>query len=288
MNRESIKMYYQLAKPGIVYANAMTAAAGFFFASRGHINITQLMGFLAGISLVMASGCVFNNYIDRHIDLFMSRTKKRPTVTGKVSRNQALTYAAALGTVGFILLNLTTNLITVALGLIALFTYVVLYGIAKRRSVHGTLVGAIPGALPLVAGYTAVTQSLDLAAGILFLIMVAWQMPHFYAIAMYRREDYAAAKIPVLSVFSGMKATKRQIVVYTAIFVVAICSLSVTGFTGVTFLIVMLGLGSMWLKKGFDGRSAVDDVVWAKGMFGFSLIVLLVFSLMLSVDVLLP
>jgi protoheme IX farnesyltransferase len=288
MSRQTIKTYYQLTKPGIVYSNVMTAAAGFLFASRGHINGLQLLGLLVGIGLVIASACVFNNYIDRHIDMFMARTKKRATVTGEISRNQALTYGTVLGILGFVILMQSTNSITVLLGLIAIVTYVVVYGIAKRRSVHGTLVGTIPGALPLVAGYVTVTHSLDLAAGLLFLIMVVWQMPHFYAIAMYRRDDYAAAKLPVRSVTSGMKTTKKHIVAYVLAFFISICLLSATGYTGTVFLIVMVVVSLMWLKKGIDGRRVSDDVKWARGMFGFSLIVLLTFSFMLSIDVLLP
>ena len=166
------KTYYQLIKPGIIRGNAIPATAGFFLASRGNVSYLLLLETLAGISLVIASGCVFNNYLDRHIDKKMARTKNRAIVQGLVSKQQALTYASVLGLLGLIILAVHTNWLTVAIGVAGLFFYVIVYGIAKRRSVHSTLIGSISGALPPVAGYTAVTGRLDAVAITLFFILV--------------------------------------------------------------------------------------------------------------------
>ncbi len=257
-------------------------------ASKGHIRVGLLLATLLGTSLVIASACVFNNYIDRDIDKHMARTKKRALVTGLIPGPIALTYATVLGLLGFLILSIYTNWLTVALGFVGIFSYVVLYGIGKRRSVHGTLVGSISGAMPPVAGYTAVTNRFDSGALLLFLILVFWQMPHFYAIAMRRYNDYAAAKLPVLPVKKGMKTTKVQILFYILAFSVAAGLLTVLGYTGYIYLIVMAGLGLYWLWLGLKGFKASDNTAWAKKMFLFSLIVILGFSIMVSVGSRLP
>jgi protoheme IX farnesyltransferase len=288
INRQTIKLYYRLTKPGIIYGNAMTAVAGFLFASQLHIQPRLLVATLLGISFVMASACVYNNYLDRGIDQKMARTKKRALVTGDISARAALVYATVLGAIGFALLAVYTNALTVVLGLVAIFMYVVVYGITKRTTVHGTLVGSIPGALPPVAGYTAVTNSFDLGAWFIFAILVLWQMPHFYAIAMYRREDYAAANIPVLTVKRGMKVAKRQIMFYILALATVSIAMTLWGYTGITFAIVMALLCGIWLGRGWRTYRRLDDILWSRKMFFFSLTVLTVFSVVLSVDGLLP
>lgn len=284
-----IKTYYQLTKPGIIYGNTLTTAGGFLLASCTFgFNAWLMVATLVGTAFVMAASCVVNNYIDREIDRKMARTKKRALVIGSVSVTAALLYASVLAVIGFVLLALFTNMLTVLLGVIAAATYIVFYGIAKRRSVHGTLVGSVAGALPPVAGYTAASNTFDAAAVIIFFVLVFWQMSHFYAIAMYRMKDYAAAGIPVLPIKWGMQATKIQIITYTVAFLVAVSMLSVYGYTGYTYLIVMLGLGCIWLFKQLKGFRTSDDVQWARSIFSFSLLVLMAFSVMLAVGALLP
>jgi protoheme IX farnesyltransferase len=283
-----IKAYYRLTKPGIVYGNALTAAAGFLLASSGQIDISLLLAMLAGLSLVIASACVFNNFIDRNIDQKMSRTKNRALVSGQIAGSNALSFGSILLITGSVVLGLFTNWLSLGIALAAVFAYVVLYGIGKRRTVHGTLIGTIPGAAPPVIGYTAVTGRLDGGALLLFLILVFWQMPHFYAIAMYRLKDYQAAKLPVLPAVKGMRRTKLEILAYTAGFVLMVVLLSVFGYTGYVFAVIMAALGLYWLQRGLRGFSAKDDVRWGRQMFGFSLIVLLSLSIMLSVGSLLP
>ena len=282
------KNYYLLTKPGIIRGNAITAVAGFLLASKGNIDIWLLLATIAGISLIMASGCVFNNYIDRNIDKKMTRTKSRALVIRSVPAINALIYASLIGIAGFILLSIYTNLTTVIMGVIGFVDYIVLYGLAKRRSVHGTLVGSISGATPPVAGYTAVTGSLDVGAILLFLILVFWQMPHFYAIAIRRIDDYKKASIPVLPIKSGMKQTKIQIFLYIIAFICATTLLFIMGYAGITYLIVMLGVELYWLWIAGKGFEAKDNGLRAKSLFLFSLKVLLVFSVMLSIDVFVP
>lgn len=283
-----LKAYYTLTKPGIIYGNVLTGLAGFLFASKWHIAVRLLAATLVGMSLVIASACVFNNVIDRGIDEKMARTKKRALVSGTISPRNALVYAAVLGALGFLTLMLWVNALTVVIGLIAFVDYIVFYGIGKRASVHGTLVGSISGSAPVVAGYTAVTGQFDLTALLLFLIMTAWQMPHFYAIAMYRFKDYKAAGLPVWPVKKGMRSTKVQIVAYVVLFIAANALLTAYRHAGYTYLIGMTLLGLLWLECGVRGFSASEDVKWARKMFFFSLIVLLGFAALLAVGSVLP
>lgn len=273
-----------MSKPGIVRGNVLTVIAGFLLASRGHIDWMSLVAVVSGTALVIASACVINNYIDRNIDKKMERTKKRALVTGSISLKAALVYASVLGIAGFIILAAFTNFVALAAGIVAYIFYVFLYGLAKRKSYHGTLVGTVPGALPIVAGYVAVTGVFDLGALILFIIMVLWQMPHFYAIAIYRKADYSAAGIPVISIVKGIPATKRAILWYILAFAVAASCLAVAGYAGVIYLFVMIAMSLLWFVFGYRGITSKNDMKWAKNMFRFSLLVTLVFSVLISVD----
>lgn len=268
------KTYYNLTKPGIIRGNAVPAIAGFFLASRGNVSYLLLVETLIGISLVIASGCVFNNYLDREIDKKMARTKQRALVQGTVSTRHALTYATVLGFIGLIVLAYYTNLLTVAIGILGLFFYVIVYGVAKRRSVHSTLVGSISGALPPVAGYVAVSDHLNAAAITLFFILVFWQMPHFYSIAIYRLKEYRAAGLPILSVKKGVTITKRYILLYTLAFGVAAITLSFSAHTGPLYFVIAVLLTLFWFLSGMRGLQAADSDRWARKMFGISLLVL--------------
>lgn len=257
-------------------------------ASRGEIHFWGLVALLAGVALVIASACVVNNYIDRGIDQKMARTKNRALVKGIISGRNALIYAGTLGLAGFAVLIAYTNLLTVLLGIIAFVVYVAAYGVAKRRTVYGTIVGSISGAMPITAGYTAVTGSFDTGALLLFTILVVWQMPHFYAIAMYRYNDYAQARLPVLPIKQGMRAAKQHILAYIIVFVLATLALTAFGYTGYVYAGVMTLLGAAWLQKATHGFKTPDDTRWARKMFGFSLLVLLGFSFMISITAWLP
>jgi len=287
-----VRAYYMLTKPGIVYGNSFTAGAGFILGAQvaGTLPLSTGIAMLAGIALVMASGCVFNNYMDRGIDAKMTRTKKRALVHGDISGTHALVFATCLGIAGSLCLALT-NWLTVAVALAGLYFYVVVYGYFKRASVHGTVVGSISGAVPPVVGYTAVTGRLDLAAASLFAILVCWQMPHFYAIAMFRKDDYAAANIPVLPVKQGFATTKRYIMAYIVLFIGAVLLPTAFGYTGYTYAGIMAALGLYWLVKGIAGfhtANAAADVRWARTMFFTSLLVLPALPVALLANTILP
>lgn len=278
-------------KPGVLYGNAITAAAGFLLASadRRQFDFWLFLALLVGTSLVIGSACVLNNFLDQDIDSKMERTKSRAIVAGEVPGRNAVIFSIVLGVVGISILYLWTNLLVVIIGLVGFVDYVVLYGmLSKRLSIHGTLVGSISGATPILAGYCAVTGQIDAGAIIVFAILFLWQMPEFYSIAIYRRKEYAAAGVPVMSVIKGVKSTRTQIFLYTIAFVGATSLLAVYGYTGYTYFLVMMALGLYWLWLGYTGFKVSDIDRWARKMFHFSLIILLSLSLMLAIGPLLP
>lgn len=280
-----VKTYYMLTKPGIIFGNVVTTAAGFALASRGHFDYWLFLATLIGLSFVIASAGVFNNYIDRFSDAKMARTKDRALVKGSISLQNALLFGVFLGCIGVFVLGYYTNPLTVCIALIGLFVYLILYAFLKYRSFYGTIVGSIAGAVPPVIGYCAVSNQLDVGAFLLFMILVLWQMPHFFAIAVYRFSDYQAASIPVLPVARGMQITKIHMVLYIIAFTLTALMLTVLGYTGLIYSAIAAVLGLIWLGLCINGFNVKNDVLWARGMFRFSLVVIMLLCITLSVDV---
>lgn len=278
-----LKKYYRLVKPGIIYGNLLTCAAGFVIAYNHPFNFRLFVLVLLSTSLVIASACVLNNIIDIDIDSKMKRTKKRALVEGTITIKNAYIFSAILGLLGFLILLLQINLITFMVGLIAFIDYVVIYGYAKRNSIYGTFVGTIAGSASIVAGYTAATNELNVCALILFLIMTFWQMPHFYAIAIYRKRDYEMANIPLMPIIKGIKRTKIEIIFYTLCFFASIISLWAYGYADNFFLFFTGTISLYWLLYGLLGNRNNDAAVWAKKMFRLSLLVLLLMCAMIFI-----
>jgi protoheme IX farnesyltransferase len=283
------RSYLQLIKPGITLSNTLTGIAGFFLAaSVVPFSLTALIGVTFGIALIIASACVFNNVLDRYIDKRMKRTARRDVASGVISVPKAVVFGSVLGLAGFGAILLLTNTLTFVLGVIAFIWYIAVYGYAKRTTVYSTLIGGVAGALPPVAGYTTLVGKIDAAAIILFLILFFWQMPHFYAIAMFRRSDYASAKLPVWSVIYGMKSAKRQILIFTIIYAVVAGLLYVFGYTGIVYLIISTALSSYWVYRGITLYGKVSEEKWARKMFGASLLILLAMCLLIAIGGYLP
>jgi protoheme IX farnesyltransferase len=281
----SLKHFIQITKPGIIFGNVLSVAGGFFLASKGQIDFGIFLAAVIGTSLVVASGCVFNNCIDRDIDDKMERTKNRVLVQGLVSLKLALLYATVLGVAGLALLYSETNPLAAMLALIGFVIYVGFYSLYfKRKSVHGTLIGSLSGAMPPVIGYCAVSNSFDFAALTLLVMFSLWQMPHSYAIAIFRFNDYRAAKIPVLPVERGIPVAKRHILLYILAFLIATLMLTFGGYAGLNYLAVAAGMGMYWLYMAWKGYKAVDDTVWARKLFVFSIFTISALSVMMSVD----
>lgn len=245
-------------------------------------NAWLLLATVLGISLIIASGCVINNYIDRDIDQLMERTKNRFTAKGLVSGRFITAYALSLGLVGAGILYAFTNTLTLLIALVGLFFYVVVYTLwLKRNSIYGTLVGGVSGAVPPVVGYCAVTGQFDMGAFLLFLILFTWQIPHSYAIAIYRLDDYARASIPVLPVVKGIPYTKASMLIYLIAFALAAISPGLFSYVGSVYLTIASLLSLAWLYIGIQGVKTTDDKAWARKMFLFSIIVITVLCLVM-------
>ena len=266
--------YYLLTKPGIVLGNLFTLAAGFILGTKGPIDFPLFLYTLLGLAFVMASACVFNNYIDRAADRKMERTKNRALATGKISGEKALLFATLLGLTGGVILSLFTNPLAVAIAALGFFVYVILYSFWKGKTVYGTAIGSIAGAVPPVVGYCAASNRFDAAAIILFFILVLWQMPHFFAIALFHLDDYAKAGIPVLPLTHGILRTKIHMAVYILLFIPVAMLLTYFNYTGQGFMWTAFVLGLIWLVMGIRGFSADDPVKWGRQMFRFSLLLI--------------
>lgn len=258
--------------------NLITTAGGFALACKAGFNFLLFLQMLMGLGMVIASACICNNYIDRVADQKMARTKNRGFAKGSVSITKALFLALTLGGLGILVLAFFTNLLTVLVAAAGFFIYVVVYSYVKYFSHFATLMGSIAGAVPPVVGYTAVSNKLDLGAGLIFLILVLWQMPHFYSIALYRFDEYKAASIPVLPITKGVYLTKIQMACYIIAFMGATSLLTILGYTGYAYLILATLLGSTWLALSFKGFKAKDDKKWARKMFAVSLVTIVTIS----------
>lgn len=277
--------YYLITKPGIIFGNLITLAAGFLLASKGKIDFVLFLATLMGLAFIIASACVFNNFIDRPIDKKMHRTKNRPLVTGVISGKNAIIFAIILAIIGNMILYVYTNLLTVFVAGIGFFVYVVLYSLWKRHTIYGTAIGSIAGAIPPIVGYCAVSNHLDLGAWILFAILVLWQMPHFFSIAFYHIDDYTAAQMPLLPIKKGAFRTKIHMLIYILGFIVASIMLTLFHYTGYFFLISTVTLGVAWLILCFKGFKSSNDQVWGCQMFRLSLLVITAFSFIIPFDV---
>jgi protoheme IX farnesyltransferase len=280
-----IKNYFFVAKPGIIFGNLISAAGGFFLASKGQVDIPVLLLTIIGISLVVASGCVFNNCIDRKIDRKMRRTCDRVLAKGLMSPGVAVFYASLLVIVGTMLLWTIANMLSVAIVLVGFTIYVCVYSMyAKRCSTYGMLIGSLAGAAPPLAGYCAISNRFDVGALILLSIFVLWQMPHAYAIAIFRFNDYAAAAIPVLPVKEGILIAKKHIIGYILAFMAAVLMLTLFGYTGYNYLAVVAVFCLSWLSIAWSGYKTSDDRLWAKKQFVLSILTVFALSIMMSID----
>lgn len=279
-----IKTYYMLTKPGIILGNIITMASGFALASKGHLDFFLFFITLVGLGFIIASAGVFNNYIDRKMDAKMERTKNRALPRGLISPQKALIFASILGIIGLGVLSYT-NLLTVCVALFGFFVYLVLYAFIKYRSFYGTLIGSIAGAVPPVVGYCAVSNNFDTAAGLLFMIVVLWQMPHFFSIAIYRIDDYAAASIPVLPIEKGMYTTKVHMLLYIIIFMITTLLLTMAGYTGYLYAFIALLVSLSWMGLCIHGFTVTNDKRWARKMFVCSLVVIMGLCIAIPFDI---
>ncbi|MFC4409341.1 heme o synthase [Chungangia koreensis] len=268
-----LKDFLALIKIGIVNSNLVTTFTGlwlaFQFSNRNFLFELDLLFYtIAGTALIIAGSAAMNNYIDRDIDPVMSRTKSRPTVTGRFKPSSVLILSISFMVIGEVLLFSATTSAGLW-GIAGILSYVVLYSMwSKRRHVGNTIVGSISGAIPPLIGWAAVEPTLGAGALALFLIMFAWQPPHFYALAMRRTEEYRAAGIPMLPVVKGFARTKKSIIAWILLLFPLPFLLSGLG---IWFIILATLLNVGWLYFGIRGFKTGNDLKWATKMFIYSL-----------------
>ena len=277
------KKYLFLTKPGILFGNFVTTLGGYFVATQGSVDFLLLLLTLLGTTLVVASGCVVNNIIDQDIDQNMQRTQNRALVKKSISVPVAFVFAIVLSILGFGILWFWVNAYAFLFAVIGFVVYVGLYSLwTKRTTIHQTVVGSISGAAPPVIGYTAVANQFDIGALLIFLGYALWQMPHSWAIAIYRFDDYKNAGIPILPVARSIQRTKIESLIYVILFIVAMNGLFVFGYTNWIYLVVLNVLSFYWLYLSIIGFKAEDDQLWAKKTFLFSVILITVISICFS------
>lgn len=277
--------YYLLMKPGIILGNLITVAAGFLLASKGFFHPWLFLVTLCGLAFIMASACVLNNYIDRPLDKKMERTKNRPLVQGLVSERGAIIFALLMGILGNLILAFYTNMLALLVADIGFFVYVILYSLWKGRTIYGTALGSIAGAVPPVVGYCAVSNRFDLGALILFLMLILWQMPHFFSIALLYFDDYVKAGIPVLPIKKGVLRTKIHMVLYILAFIGTAAMLTLMKYTGLLYLMVTLAFGLLWLGFCLKGFKSKNDQQWGLQMFRVSLLIIMAICFVIPLDI---
>jgi protoheme IX farnesyltransferase len=238
----------ELTKPRITLMVVVTAGIGLLLASGGKVPMAMVLHTLIGTGLVAAGSAALNHVLERDIDALMRRTADRPLPAGRMHPDLALTIGVALAVAGLVELTLGVNLLTALLGAAALAGYVFVYTPLKKISPLATVVGAVPGAIPPMMGWAAVTESLDPGAWVLFAILFLWQLPHFLAIAWMCRDDYARAGLPMLPVIQpDGRSTARQMVIYGAALLPVSLLPSALGLTGSIYFLGAIGLGLFFL-----------------------------------------
>jgi protoheme IX farnesyltransferase len=276
--------YLELCKPKVVALIVFTAIVGMFLAVPGWPPASALLAGTLGIALAAASAAAINHLLDQRIDAVMARTRNRPLPQGQLNVKQVLVFAFILGAVSMTLLVVWVNTLTATLTFLSLIGYAIVYTVwLKRATPQNIVIGGAAGAAPPVLGWTAVTGALDHNALILFLIIYVWTPPHFWALAIHRRHDYASADIPMLPVTHGVHFTRWHILFYTILLVIVTTLPYLTGMSGLLYLagVTVLNAGFLWYA--FRLLRENNDALPMQ-TFGYSIIYLMVLFVFLLAD----
>mgnify|MGYP001824933735 FL=1 len=276
--------YYELCKPKVVQLIVFTAVVGMILAVPGWPPLKEFIAGTVGIALAAASAAAINHLLDQRIDAVMARTRNRPLPTGQLGVNQVLIFAAALAFTSMAVLVIWTNTLTAVLTFFSLIGYAVIYTVWLKRATPPNIVsGGAAGAAPPGLGWAAVGGGVDHNALILFLIIYVWTPPHFWALAIHRRKDYAAVDIPMLPVTHGVRFTRWHIFFYTILLVIVTTMPYLTGMSSLFYLagVTVLNMGFLWyafrLLRENDERLPMQT-------FGYSIIYLMVLFAFLLID----
>ncbi|MCF6325707.1 MAG: heme o synthase [Devosiaceae bacterium] len=284
----SVGDFIALLKPRVMSLVVFTAIVGMLLAPVG---VHPAIFIIAIISIALGGGAsgALNMWYDADIDALMSRTKHRPVPTGRIDKNQALGFGVFLSVVSVTLLGLATNWLAASLLAFTIFFYAVIYTIwLKRRTAQNIVIGGAAGAFPAMIGWVAATGTISIEPVILFLIVFLWTPPHFWALALYKKGDYAAANIPMLPNVAGERATIIQILVYSVLLALASLAPVAFGFGGMIYALVAgaLGLGMIFLSVRLIGTSKKIMRLRSRQLFSFSLLYLFVIFLALLLETL--
>jgi heme o synthase len=282
------RRYLELTKPKVVALITFTAIVGTLLASPGMPPLDALLWGNAGIALAAACAATLNHVLDRRIDEQMARTRGRPLPSGALSERHALAFAALLGVTAMAMLAFLVNLLTAALTFASLIGYAVIYTVwLKRATSQNIVIGGAAGAAPPVLGWAAVTNSVDPNALLLFLIIFVWTPPHFWALAIARRDEYAKAGIPMLPVTHGLAYTRLQVLLYTVLLTVVTLMPFLTGMSGLLYLAVALVLNARFLYHALALKISAREELPMR-VFRFSVTYLMWLFAALLVDHYLP
>ncbi len=278
------KKYYNLTKPKVVLLIMFTAVVGMLLAGIETVPLSQSVAAIVGIALAAASGAAINHWVDQKIDVIMDRTKDRPLPHGDLSSAQALTFALSLAVISMVLLVVWVNNLTAILTFISLMGYAVIYTVfLKRATPQNIVLGGAAGAAPPLLGWVAITDTVNTEAVLLFLIIFIWTPPHFWALAIRRKDEYAKAGIPMLPVTHGVKYTKLLILLYSLMLFSVSLLPFVIKMSGLIYLIaaIILGLGFVI----FAWKLYVDEKnEYAMKTFSYSILYLSLIFLFLLAD----
>ena len=266
----SWKNYYTLCKPNVVAEMLFTAVVGMLLAVPGMPPIGPFIYGTIGIALAASSAAAVNHFIDRKADAQMARTEKRPLPTGELSTTNVITFAFVLGVSSMLILILLVNTLTAILTFLSLFGYAIIYTLyLKRATPQNIVIGGIFGATPPLLGWCAMTGEIHPYALLLALIIFVWTPPHFWALAIARREEYAKVNIPMLPVTHGPEFTRLQILLYTILLMIVTLLPYLTGMSGLIYLVsaVLLGLGFIYyavlMMRKKDNKTAMKTFVYS-------------------------
>ena len=276
--------YLELTKPRVVALLILTAVVGMLLAPHDGIPWTALIAGNLGIALLAGAAAVINHVVDARVDAVMARTHRRPVAQGRVDPQYALLFAALLGVAGTVILALKVNLLTTWLTLASLIGYAVIYTVfLKRATPQNIVLGGLAGAAPPLLGWTAVTDSIHPHALLLVLIIFTWTPPHFWALAIHRREDYAKAGIPMLPVTHGVHYTALQVLLYTILLLIVSLLPWLTGMSGPVYAVAatLLGLRFLhWAVRMVRGQDRLAPI----RTFRYSITYLMLLFVALFVD----
>lgn len=276
--------YLELCKPRVVLLMLLTVMVGMYLAAPGWVDFHLAFSALIGIGCCAGSAAAINHLVDRRIDSMMERTRKRPVAHGRVSVREALWFAIIMAVTGLAILAFFVNTLTAALTFATIIGYAGIYtGYLKRATSQNIVIGGLAGAAPPLLGWTAVTNQLDPQALLLVLIIFVWTPPHFWALAIYRFEEYQHADIPMLPVTHGIAYTKLSIYLYTILLVVVSVLPFVVGMCGWFYLLGALLLGARfvyWAHKLYK----TDKLAVAMQTFRFSIVYLMLLFVCLLID----